>query len=292
MVAITATLVKELRERTGSGMMECKKALQETQGDIEAAVEAMRKAGQAKADKKASRVAAEGLIVIRQAAGAAAMVEVNCETDFVTKNDDFREFAAAVVEAVLDSDPADLEALLALTTANGRSIEQNRRECIAKIGENINVRRFARLTTPSGVLGSYLHGTRIGVLVELAGGDGDLARDIAMHVAASRPLCVSADQVPAEQVAKEKEIFAAQAATSGKPANIVEKMVEGRLRKYFDEITLLGQPFVKDPEQSVEKLLKAYQARAVRFERFELGEGIEKKSDDFVAEVMAQARGG
>ena len=292
MVAITATLVKELRERTGSGMMECKKALQETQGDIEAAVEAMRKAGQAKADKKASRVAAEGLIVIRQAADAAAMVEVNCETDFVTKNDDFREFAAAVVEAVLDSDPADLEALLALTTANGRSIEQNRRECIAKIGENINVRRFARLTTPSGVLGSYLHGTRIGVLVELAGGDGDLARDIAMHVAASRPLCVSADQVPAEQVAKEKEIFAAQAATSGKPANIVEKMVEGRLRKYFDEITLLGQPFVKDPEQSVEKLLKAHQSRAVRFERFELGEGIEKKSDDFVAEVMAQARGG
>lgn len=292
MVAITATLVKELRERTGSGMMECKKALQETQGDIEAAVEAMRKAGQAKADKKASRVAAEGLIVIRQAAGAAAMVEVNCETDFVTKNDDFREFAAAVVEAVLDSDPADLEALLALTTANGRSIEQNRRECIAKIGENINVRRFARLTTPTGVLGSYLHGTRIGVLVELDGGDGDLARDIAMHVAASRPLCVSADQVPAEQVAKEKEIFAAQAATSGKPANIVEKMVEGRLRKYFDEITLLGQPFVKDPEQSVEKLLKAHQARAVRFERFELGEGIEKKSDDFVAEVMAQARGG
>ena len=291
MVAITATLVKELRERTGSGMMECKKALQETEGDIEAAVEAMRKAGQAKADKKASRVAAEGLIVIRQAAGAAAMVEVNCETDFVTKNDDFREFAAAVVEVVLNGDPADLETLLALTTANGQSVEQNRRECIAKIGENINVRRFARLATPAGVLGSYLHGTRIGVLVELDGGDGDLARDIAMHVAASRPLCVSADQIPVEQVTKEKEIFAAQAAASGKPANIVEKMVEGRLRKYFDEITLLGQPFVKDPEQSVEKLLKAHQARVIRFERFELGEGIEKKADDFVAEVMAQARG-
>ncbi|MCB1825782.1 MAG: elongation factor Ts [Candidatus Competibacteraceae bacterium] len=290
-MAITATLVKELRERTGSGMMECKKALQETQGDIEAAVEAMRKAGQAKADKKASRVAAEGLIVIRQAAGAAAMVEVNCETDFVTKNDDFREFAAAVVEVVLNGDPADLETLLALTTANGQSVEQNRRECIAKIGENINVRRFARLATPAGVLGSYLHGTRIGVLVELDGGDGDLARDIAMHVAASRPLCVSADQIPVEQVTKEKEIFAAQAAASGKPANIVEKMVEGRLRKYFDEITLLGQPFVKDPEQSVEKLLKAHQARVIRFERFELGEGIEKKADDFVAEVMAQARG-
>ena len=291
MVEITATLVKELRERTGSGMMECKKALQETQGDIEVAVELMRKAGQAKADKKASRVAAEGLIVISQAVGAAAMVEVNCETDFVTKNDDFREFTAAVGEVVLNSEPADLEALLASNMANGQSVEQNRRECIAKIGENVNVRRFARLAAPGGVLGCYLHGTRIGVLVELDGGDGDLARDIAMHVAASRPLCVSADQIPAEQVAKEKEIFAAQAGASGKPANIIEKMVEGRLRKYFDEVTLLGQPFVKDPEQSVEKLLKAHQARAVRFERFELGEGIEKKSDNFAAEVMAQARG-
>jgi len=298
MVAITATLVKELRERTGSGMMECKKALQETEGDIEAAVEAMRKAGQAKADKKASRIAAEGLIVIRQAAGAAAMVEVNCETDFVTKNDDFREFAAAVAEAVLNGDPADLEALLALTTTNGQSVEQNRRECIAKIGENINVRRFARLTAPAGVLGSYLHGTRIGVLVELDGGDGDLARDIAMHVAASRPLCVSADQVPAELIAREKGIYAAQAAdeAKGKPANvvdkIVEKIVEGKLRKYFEAVTLLGQPFVKDDKQSVGDLLKSRQARVVRFERFELGEGIEKKADDFVAEVMAQARGG
>lgn len=291
MVEITATLVKELRERTGSGMMECKKALQEAQGDIEAAVELMRKAGQAKADKKASRIAAEGLIVIRQAAGVAAMVEVNCETDFVTKNDDFREFAAAVVEVVLNSEPSDLEVLLASAMANGQSVEQSRRECIAKIGENINVRRFTRLAAPDGVLGSYLHGTRIGVLVELDGGDGDLAKDIAMHIAASRPLCVSADQIPAERIAKEKEIFAAQAAASGKPANIVEKMVEGRLRKYFDEVTLLGQPFVKDPEQSVEKLLKAHQTRAIRFERFELGEGIEKKSDNFAAEVMAQVRG-
>ncbi len=291
MVEITATLVKELRERTGSGMMECKKALQEVQGDIDAAVELMRKAGQAKADKKASRIAAEGLIVIKQAVGAAAMVEVNCETDFVTKNDDFREFAAAVAEVALGNEPADLEALLTLNMANGQSVEQNRRGCIAKIGENVNVRRFARLATPGGVLGSYLHGTRIGVLVELDGGDVDLARDIAMHIAASRPLCVSADQIPAEQVAKEKEIFAAQAAASGKPANIIEKMVEGRLRKYFDEITLLGQPFVKDPEQSVEKLLKASQAQVIRFERFELGEGIEKKSDNFAAEVMSQARG-
>lgn len=291
MADITAALVKELRERTGSGMMECKKALQETSGDIEAAVELMRKAGQAKADKKASRVAAEGLIVIRQTDGAAAMVEVNCETDFVTKNDDFRAFAEAVAEVALGQELADLEALLAVTMANGQSVEQNRRDCIAKIGENINVRRFTRLATASGLLGCYLHGVRIGVLVELEGGDGELAKDIAMHVAASRPLCVSADQVPAELLVKEKEIFAAQAATSGKPANIIEKMVEGRVRKYLEEVTLLGQPFVKDPEQSVDKLLKAHKARVIRFTRFELGEGIEKKSDNFAAEVMAQVRG-
>lgn len=290
MAEITAALVKELRERTGSGMMECKRALQETSGDIEAAVELMRKAGQAKADKKASRVAAEGLIVIKPAAGAVAMVEVNCETDFVTKNDDFRDFAAAVAEVVLREGPADPDALLAAVMANGQSVEQNRRECIARIGENINVRRGVRLTTSTGVLGSYLHGTRIGVLVELEGGDAELAKDIAMHVAASRPLCVSSDQVPAELIAKEKEIYAARAVAEGKPADKIDKIVEGRLRKYFEEVTLLDQPFVKDPEQSVAKLLQSRQARVVRFERFELGEGIEKKSSDFAAEVAA-ARG-
>lgn len=290
MAEITAALVKELRERTGSGMMECKRALQETSGDIEAAVELMRKAGQAKADKKASRVAAEGLIVIKPAAGAVAMVEVNCETDFVTKNDDFRDFAAAVAEVVLREDPADPDALLAAVMANGQSVEQNRRECIARIGENINVRRGVRLTTSTGVLGSYLHGTRIGVLVELEGGDAELAKDIAMHVAASRPLCISSDQVPAELIAKEKEIYAARAVAEGKPADKIDKIVEGRLRKYFEEVALLDQPFVKDPEQSVAKLLQSRQARVIRFERFELGEGIEKKSSDFAAEVAA-ARG-
>ena len=291
MAEITAGQVKELRERTGSGMMECKKALQQVGGDIEAAVELMRKAGQAKADKKAGRIAAEGLIVIRQTVGAAAMVEINCETDFVTKNDDFRAFADAVADTALNGDPADLAALLAQNMDNGQSVEQNRRECIAKIGENMNVRRFARLASDQGVIGCYLHGTRIGVLVELAGGDADLAKDIAMHIAASRPLCVSAEDVPADLVAKEKDIFAAQAAASGKPANIIDKMVEGRLRKYFEEITLLGQPFVKDPEQSVDQLLKAHKAKAISFTRFELGEGIEKKSGDFAAEVMAQVRG-
>ena len=290
MAEITAALVKELRERTGSGMMECKRALQETGGDIEAAVELMRKAGQAKADKKASRIAAEGLIVLRQAAGAAAIAEINCETDFVTKNDDFRAFAAEVAETVLREGPADLDALLAAVMANGQTVEQNRRDCIAKIGENITVRRGIRLTTSTGVLGSYLHGTRIGVLVELEGGDAELAKDIAMHIAASRPLCVSADQVPAELIAKEKEIYAARAVAEGKPANMIDKIAEGRLRKYFEEVTLLGQPFVKDPEQNVDKLLKSHKARVIRFERFELGEGIEKKSSDFAAEVAA-ARG-
>ena len=291
MAEITAALVKELRERTGSGMMECKRALQETGGDIEAAVELMRKAGQAKADKKASRVAAEGLIVVRQEAGAVAMAEINCETDFVTKNDDFRAFAADVAATVLRAGPADLDALLAAVMTNGQSVEQNRRDCIAKIGENINVRRFARLASEKSVLNYYLHGTRIGVVVELEGGDADLARDIAMHVAASRPLCVSAADVPADLIAKEKDIYAAQAATSGKPANIIEKMVEGRVRKYLEEVTLLGQPFVKDPEQSVGNLLKAHKAAVLRFVRFELGEGIEKKADNFAAEVMAQVQG-
>jgi elongation factor Ts len=296
MADITAALVKELRERTGSGMMECKRALQETGGDIEAAVDLMRKAGQAKADKKASRVAAEGLIAIRQGAGAAAMVEVNCETDFVTKNDDFRAFVGAVADAALTGGALDFEAFLASPMPDGQSVEQNRRDCIAKIGENINVRRFARLTSSNGVLGSYLHGTRIGVLVELDGGDADLAKDIAMHVAASRPLCVGEDQVPAELIAKEMAIYAAQAEdeAKGKPARVVEKIVgkivDGKLRKFLESVTLLGQAFVKDPDQTVGQLLAACGARVARFERFELGEGIEKKSGNFAAEVMAQVR--
>ena len=198
--------------------------------------------------------------------------------------------AADATETVLREGPADLDALLAAVMANGQSVEQNRRDCVAKIGENINVRRGIRLTTSAGVLGSYLHGTRIGVLVELVGGDAELAKDIAMHIAASRPLCVSADQVPAELIAKEKEIYAARAVAEGKPAHMIDKIAEGRLRKYFEEVTLLGQPFVKDPEQSVDQLLKSRKARVARFERFELGEGIEKKSSDFAAEVAA-ARG-
>jgi len=292
MAQITAALVKELRERTGSGMMECKKALQETGGDIEAAVEVMRKTGLAKADKKASRTAAEGLITIKTAADGqtAAMAEVNCETDFVAKGEDFQRFAAAITDCVLTQNPADLNELAAKSLADGNTIEQARRELIAKIGENISVRRFVRMTTEQGILGTYLHGGRIGALVALSGAEAALAKDIAMHVAASKPLCVTADQVPAELLDKERDIYAAQAATSGKPADIIEKMVQGRLRKYIAEVTLLGQPFIKDPDQSVEKVLKAAKASVDAFERFELGEGIAKKANDFVEEVMAQAR--
>lgn len=293
MAQIAAALVKELRERTGSGMMECKRALEKTGGDIEAAVEEMRKAGLAKADKRADRTAAEGLIVIRQTPDhkAFAMAEVNCETDFVAKGEDFQQFAGAVTEVALAADPKDLAELLAAPLTGEQSIEQARRELVARIGENISVRRFVRVSSETGVLNAYRHGTRIGVLVALQGGDAALAKDIAMHVAASRPLCVSADQVPAELLAKEREIYAAQAQTSGKPQNIIEKMVDGRVRKYVAEITLLGQPFVKDPDQTVAALLQAANAQVVAFHRFELGEGIERKTVDFAQEVMTQVKG-
>ncbi len=293
-MAISAAQVKDLRERTGAGMMECKKALTETGGDIEAAIELMRKTGLAKADKKAGRTAAEGLIVIRHAEDgrAVAMVEVNCETDFVAKGDDFQSFADAVAEVVLTGDPEGQEALLGATLDQGKDVDTVRRELVARIGENINVRRFVRVSTDeAGTLVSYLHGGRIGVVVETAGGDAELARDIAMHVAASRPICVSAGEVPTAAVEKEREIFAAQAAESGKPPEIVEKMVQGRLRKFLNEVTLLGQPFVKDPDQSVEKLLKSRGVQVRRFQRFELGEGVEKKAENFAEEVMAQVRG-
>ncbi|MEZ5589771.1 MAG: translation elongation factor Ts [Gammaproteobacteria bacterium] len=293
MAQITAALVKELRERTGSGMMECKRALQETNGDIEAAIEHLRKTGQAKADKKADRVAAEGQIVIHASADGRtmAMVEVNCETDFVAKDDNFKAFAEAVAESVVAQGPADVEALSALQLADGRTVDEARRDLIAKIGENIQVRRFSVINTENGLLNSYSHGGRIGVVVELNGGDTELAKDIAMHVAASRPLCVSAEQVPADIIAKEREIYRAQAMQENKPADIIEKMVEGRVRKYLKEVTLLGQPFVKNPDQSIEKLLAEAKASVVHFERMELGEGIEKKVDNFAEEVMAQARG-
>ena len=286
---ITAALVKELRERSGAGMMECKKALVENNGDIEAAIEAMRKAGQAKADKKSGRIAAEGLIIVQQESNRVAMIEVNCETDFVSKGDDFIGFCKGVVATVLQQRPANLDGLLATQyTGATKTVEEVRKDLIAKIGENINVRRFTLLETANN-LGIYLHGTRIGIVVEMEGGSVGLAKDVAMHVAASRPICISPDQVPAELIAKEKEIYTAQAAESGKPANIVEKMVEGRLKKFLDEVALVGQPFVKDPDQTIGKLLQAANAKVIRFERFEVGEGIEKKVENFADEVMKQA---
>jgi elongation factor Ts len=286
---ITAALVKELRERTGAGMMECKKALTETQGDIEAAIELMRKSGQAKADKKAGRIAAEGRIEIASEGSQAVIIEVNSETDFVAKDANFQRFAAECAQAALASGAVDVDGLMAVQM-DGQSLEERRAALVAKIGENVQVRRFERVQS-AGPLGSYLHGSRIGVLVSLDGGDEEVAKDVAMHIAASRPICVDSDQVPTETVEKEREIFRAQAQDSGKPPEIVEKMVEGRIRKFLAEVTLVGQPFVKNPDQTVGQLLKEKGARAAGFVRYEVGEGIEKKVENFAEEVMAQARG-
>ena len=291
-MSISASMVKELRERTGAGMMECKKALQDANGDMEAAVELLRKSGLAKADKKAGRIAAEGLILIELSDDRkrAAVVEINCETDFVAKKDEFQGFANKVAQRVLKSSPDSLESLLAMPLEDGGvSVDESRKELIAKIGENINVRRYTLVET-NGTLGAYLHGTRIGVLVEMKGGSEELAKDIAMHVAASRPVCVNESEVSADMIQKEREIFAAQAEQSGKPADIISKMVDGRIKKFLAEVTLVGQPFVKDPDTTVAKLLEKAAATVLSFQRMELGEGIEKKSEDFVAEVMAQAQ--
>jgi elongation factor Ts len=288
---ITADAVKQLRERTGAGMMECKKALVETKGDLDAAADLMRRQGLAKADKKAARVAAEGVVVAGKSADghAAAMVEINCETDFVAREQDFRAFAQAVAQCALAVKPATLAALGEMKLPSGESIEERRRALVAKIGENISVRRFAMLSSPEH-LGAYVHGTRIGALVAVRGGPATLAHDLAMHVAASNPRYLSQAQVPAEVVAKEREILTQQAQREGKPPEIVAKMVAGRLRKALSELTLSGQPFVKDPDVTIEKLLKDGKAEVLGFERFEVGAGIEKKQDDFVAEVMAQVK--
>ncbi len=287
-MTITAESVKTLRERTGAGMMECKKALVETGGDLDAAAEIMRKAGLAKADKKAGRIAAEGTIATALAGDglSAVLVEVNSETDFVARQPEFQAFAAEVARAALAS-PEAAGAPAGLALASGVSVDDRRRDLVARIGEKIDVRRAAVLQAPERI-GSYVHGTRIGVIVALKGGDEALARDLAMHVAASNPQFVDPAGVPADVVAKEREILAAQAAAEGKPAAIVDKMVEGRLRKYLAEICLTGQPFVKDPDTTVGELLARANAQVTGFLRYEVGEGIEKKQDNFAAEVMAQ----
>ncbi len=288
-MAITASMVKELRERTGAGMMECKKALVEADGDLDAAAEALRKAGAAKADKKASRVAADGRVVVKQDGGKAVIVEVNSETDFVAKDENFIAFADAVAGVVLASGETDVAAL-ATQAIGDTTVEAARTELVQKVGENISVRR-AQVIEAAGPLGFYTHGARIGAVVALDGGDEDLARDIAMHVAAINPVCIDESGVPAETLETEKRIFTEQAEASGKPAEIIEKMVTGRVAKFLKEITLVGQPFVKDPDVSVGKLLQGADASVASFVRFEVGEGIEKKEDNFVEEVMAQVQG-
>jgi len=294
-MSISAAEVKELRERTGLGMMECKAALVEANGDMEAAAELLRKKAGAKVEKRAGRIAADGAVAVAVTADnkRAVLVEINSETDFVAKGDDFLSFVNAVAQTVVDKSPSDLDTLAAQPLAGSTaSVGQAREALIAKLGENISLRRFERLESQAGQIGSYVHGRKIGVLVDVEGGNAELARDIAMHIAASRPLYVSKDQVPQDLIAKEKEIFAAQAKESGKPPEIIEKMVMGRVAKFLSEISLLGQPFVKDPETTVEKLLKGASAKVTRFVRFEVGEGIDKGPEaDFAAEVMAQAKG-
>ena len=291
---ITAALVKELRERSGVGMMECKKALVESSGDLEQAFEWLRKNGIAKAAKKAARVAADGAVVLKQGDKSAVLVEVNSETDFVAKDDNFRDFAEKVASTVLKNRPADVAGLMDLPLdGSSDTVEAVRTQLGAKLGENLSVRRFVIVDRQGDRIGAYVHGSRIGVLVDVQGGDEALAKDLAMHVAAAspRPVCVSEDQVPADLVAKEKEIYLAQAAESGKPPEIVEKMVMGKVKKFLNEVSLNGQPFVKDPDTSVGKLLGKAGASVKSFVRLEVGEGIEKKVEDFAAEVMAQARG-
>jgi elongation factor Ts len=292
LMAVTAAMVKELRDRTGAGMMECKKALVETNGDIDAAIDYLRKSGLAQAEKKSSRVAAEGKIALSLSEDGkhAVMVEVNCETDFVAKDENFNAFADAVAANALSEDPADVEALLATRIGN-ETVEQARQALVNKIGENVQVRRFARLAS-DGTIGAYVHGGKIGVLVDLSGGDESLARDLAMHIAALNPEYVSDEDVPAEIIAHEKDILVAQAESSGKPAEIIEKMVTGRLRKHLAGITLLGQAFVKDGDLTVGKLIKQNNASVNGFERLAVGEGIEKKESNFADEVMQQVTGG
>ena len=291
-MSISASLVNELRQRTGAGMMECKKALVAADGDLEKAIEMMRIAGQTKADKKADRTAAEGVIVLKQSPKAAVMVEINSETDFAARDTNFTTFADAVANVALEKQIKDVDELLNVKLPNGHTVEEARKELIGKIGENINVRRIALVAITEGTLGTYLHGGRIGVITHIVGdGDSVLAKDLAMHIAAHNPQVIKPTDVPEELVAKEKEIYTAQAQESGKPAEIIEKMISSRMTKFLDEISLVGQPFVKDPNIKVGALLKNAKTELYVFARFAVGEGIEKKVGNFAEEVRAQVEG-
>ena len=285
-MSITASMVKELRDRTGAGMMECKKALIEVGGDLDAASEALRSSGIAKADKKASRVAADGRVVIQTSGNKAVIVEVNSKTDFVAKDENFVNFANEVACVSLESEVTDVQLIADLEMKNS-SVEAARTELVQKVGENITIRR-STLVKHDGTLGIYSHGARIGSIVALDGGDAALARDIAMHVAAMKPICIDEDDVPSEMLETEKRIFTEQAADSGKPPEIIEKMIEGRIKKFLKEITLLGQAFIKEDKKSVGQLLKDSNAKVILFKRYEVGEGIEKKVENFADEVMKQ----
>lgn len=289
MADITAQMVKELRETTGLGMMECKKALTETDGDMKAAEDLLRIKSGAKASKAAGRTAAEGMVAacISSDGKRGALVEVNCETDFVARNEDFIKFSRDLAQLLSSEKVIDVGALANVKFMNGESVEECRKALVMKLGENISVRRFVRHDA-QGRLASYLHGAKIGVMVDYTGGDDALGKDLAMHIAASKPICVSEAQVSSELLARERQIYAAQAAESGKPADIIARMVEGRITKYLAEVTLLGQPFVKDPDQTVERLLTGKKAKVNDFTLYVVGEGIEKKAGDFAAEVMAQ----
>ena len=287
-MAITAAQVKALREATGAGMMDCKRALTETNGDAEAARNLLRMKGAAAAEKKAGRAAAEGVIAVVEGPQGVAIAEVNCETDFVARRDEFKDYASSVARIVLEENPADLDALLAVQVS-GQSLEQSRQDAVARIGENITVRRFSRIQ-PQGAAVIYVHNDRIGVVVDLEGGDDELGRNVAMHVAAMRPQHVNPDEVPAEVVERERAFLTGQAADSGKPPEIVERMVEGRLRKFLDGICLSGQIYVRDSKLKVGKLLASQKARVHSFVRFEVGEGIERHVADLAEEVEAQLR--
>lgn len=296
MTAITATQVKELRERTNVGMMECKKALELANGNMELAIEELRKSGRAKADKKSGRVAAEGIVMIRSANNGkrAILLEINSETDFVARDANFLAFVEAVAKTALEHNVSDVNQLATLPLADhaGVTVEEARQVLVAKVGENIHIRRIAITGDTATGIGTYMHGNRIGVFVELDTDNQELAKDIAMHIAASKPLVVSPDDVPADVVAKEKEIYMAQAASSGKPQDIIEKMVNGRLKKFLDEVSLQGQPFIKDPDVIISSLLSKNRTKVLSFTRFEVGEGIEKEKEDFVEAVMSQVHSG
>lgn len=289
-MSISASMVKELRERTGAGMMECKKALQESNGNIDSAIELLRTSGQAKAEKKAKRIAAEGKIVIKNNLANAVIVEINSETDFVANDSNFIDFADSIADALLQNEISDINSLNDLKLSDNFSVEEARTNLISKIGENISIRRFDKIHGAINI-GEYSHGSRIGVIVSLDKSDPDLAKDIAMHIAASNPVCLDEEDVPEDLVSREKRIFLEQASSSGKPPEIIEKMVQGRMKKFFKEITLLGQSFIKDPDISIRNLLDKSEAKVQSFIRYEVGEGIEKREENFADEVMKQIKG-